>query len=213
MRWELMTRIHFWWYSMIVSLVLFICMTSAIYFDLLVSFDQTIIYFIQGFETPILTTIFTSFTHFGSIIGTLIVFFILLFIFLKLKWRAESIILTAVTLSTPFINSLLKSILQRPRPDLNLLIEIGGYSFPSGHTMYAVSLYGITLVLLLFKFKKLSERILFTILIIFMITMITVSRVYLGVHYPSDIIGGIFVSVWIISITFYLYLRIRDKEK
>src|SRR5699024_7951222 len=102
---------------------------------------------------------------------------------------------------------------QRPRPEVSQLIEIGGYSFPSGHTMYAVSLYGITLTLVWFKLKSIGEQIFLTIIISFIIVTIALSRIYLGVHYPSDIIGAIFMSNFIISFTFYIYLSERERKR
>lgn len=208
-----MKRIRVWWQMAMYSFFLFVLTVIGVHFDVLSTFDIIIIDFLQSLETPLLTATFITFTHLGSLIGMFTVFFILLYVFRRLTWRAESILLTGVVLATPVVNIILKELIQRPRPTIHRLIEINGYSFPSGHTMYAVSLYGITLTLIWFKLKKYSERIYFTAVITFIISMIALSRIYLGVHYPSDIIGGFFASVFIISLTFYIYLTERRRKR
>lgn len=208
-----MKRIRIWWQIAMFSFFLFVLTVIGIHYDMFFIFDDTIIHFLQELETPLLTAVFITFTHIGSLIGMFIVFLVLLYVFRKLNWRAESILLTGVIFATPIMNIILKELMQRPRPTVHRLIEIGGYSFPSGHTMYAVSLYGITLTLIWFKLKKYSERVFFTIVITFIISMIALSRIYLGVHYPSDIIGGFFASVFIISLTFYIYLTERRRKR
>lgn len=208
-----MERIHIWWQITIFSCLLFLLTFIAIYNDLLISFDHAIIVFLQGLESPLLTAVFITFTQIGSLIGTIAIFLILFYFFRRFDWRAESILLMSVVLATPIVNIILKELIQRPRPSSYQLLEISGYSFPSGHTMYAVSLYGITLTLIWFKLKRMSERIFFTLVILLIISLIAASRIYLGVHYPSDIVGGIFASIFIISITFYIYLTERQRKR
>lgn len=208
-----MKRVQVWWLIASVSLLLFIGTAIGLSYDLFQSFDETVIQLLQQFESPLMTAIFLTFTQIGSLIGTLIIFLILLYLFRRFRWRAESILLTSVVLATPILNIILKELFQRARPTANQLIDISGYSFPSGHTMYAASLYGITLTLIWFKLKRRSERIFLTFVILATITIIAASRIYLGVHYPSDIIGGIFASTFIISLTFYLYITERKRTR
>lgn len=208
-----MERIRIWWQTAMFSFFLFVLTVIGLYFDIFVVFDDFIIDIIRSLENPLLTSIFIVFTHLGSAFGMFSIFIILLYVFRRFKWRAESILLTGVIFATPIMNIILKELIQRPRPSTQHLIEIGGYSFPSGHTMYAVSLYGIMLTLIWFKLKKYHERVFFTIIIIFLTSMIALSRIYLGVHFPSDIIGGFFASVFIISLTFYIYLTERQRKR
>lgn len=209
----MMNRIRIWWQISLISFLFFVLTTIAVHYGIVDQLDHAVTSFIQNFESPLLTAIFITFTHIGSFIGTIIIFLILLYFFRRFNWRAESILLTGTVLSTPIINIILKELIQRPRPTASFLVEVSGYSFPSGHTMYAVSLYGITLTLIWFKLKRMGERIFLTIAISFMILTIAISRIYLGVHYPSDIIGGIFASNFMISFTFYLYLTERRRKR
>ena len=93
------------------------------------------------------------------------------------------------------LNQLLKGILQRPRPTEFRIIEETGYSFPSGHSMVSMAFYGY-LIYLIYKYVK--NKYIKTSLIILLsilICCIGISRIYLGVHYTSDVLGGFFISI------------------
>ncbi|SES17578.1 phosphatase PAP2 family protein [Psychrobacillus sp. OK032] len=197
----------------LVSLIGFSCMAILIRGHKIVQFDQYVITFIQGFESPTLTSIMKFFTYVGSfhiVFGiSVIVVFILYFV---LKHRSELLLLGTVVIGTPIINQVLKQFFHRVRPDLHRLIEIGGYSFPSGHAMNALAVYGILTFLL---WRHIPSRLWRTILIIIstiIVLMIGTSRIYLGVHYPSDIIGGYFASGFWLTISIYFFRRYKEKR-
>ena len=93
------------------------------------------------------------------------------------------------------LNQLLKRILQRPRPTEYRIIEETGYSFPSGHSMISMAFYGY-LIYLIYKYveNKYVKWILISLLSV-LICLIGVSRIYLGVHYTSDVLGGFLISI------------------
>ncbi|MGG0643942.1 phosphatase PAP2 family protein [Sporosarcina gallistercoris] len=167
----------------------------------IVQFDTPIIHFVQGAETPWLTEVMKVFTAIGSTNGVLAISAITLSLLLYFRQKALTILFVIVVGGTAALNLVLKLFFHRARPDLNRLIEISGYSFPSGHTMMATSLY-VILAFILWRNARNSSRIIYVIGAIFMIGMICISRIYLGVHYPSDIVGGI------ISSAFWLLLAI-----
>lgn len=93
------------------------------------------------------------------------------------------------------LNLGLKELYARPRPPiLNQLITEHGFSFPSGHSMGAAAFYGFILYIVYQTTLKTKTKRLLSALILFLIAMIGVSRIYLGVHYLSDIIGGYLIS-------------------
>ena len=123
----------------------------------------------------------------------LIVFSIVIFILLKGK--KEKFYFTFNICFITLLNQTLKRIIVRPRPSIEHLIKQGGYSFPSGHSMASVAFYGY-LIYLLWKTKwnKVIKYI-GTALLILLIITICFSRIYLGVHYVSDVIAGICLSL------------------
>ncbi|TVV30267.1 phosphatase PAP2 family protein [Weissella cibaria] len=90
---------------------------------------------------------------------------------------------------------IIKNIVQRPRPTANRLITEHGYSFPSGHSINAMAFYGALLVLIWLYARKQWVKGVATIVLVAVIILIPISRVYLGVHYPSDVLAGLLLGL------------------
>lgn len=145
-------------------------------------------FLISDFVTPIAKFI----TNFGGA-TFLIVLTIALFIVIKNKKIGVSIFSNLVIVT--ILNQLLKGILQRPRPTEYRIIEETGYSFPSGHSMISMAFYGY-LIYLIYKYVK-NKYIKWTSIVVLslLICAIGISRIYLGVHYTSDVLGGFLISI------------------
>lgn len=100
------------------------------------------------------------------------------------------------------LNQVLKAIVQRPRPDGFRLAEASGFSFPSGHSMVAMAFFGL-LIWFVWRYEKDNiRRVLLVIALCAIIAMIGISRVYLGVHYASDVLAGFCLSlIWLVFFT------------
>lgn len=100
------------------------------------------------------------------------------------------------------LNALLKVIVQRPRPEGFRLISETGYSFPSGHSMVAMAFFGL-LIWMVWKFhRRDAMRVVWCAVFGAVIVTVGVSRIYLGVHYASDVVAGFCVSLmWLIFYT------------
>ena len=96
---------------------------------------------------------------------------------------------------TTLLNQLLKYIIQRPRPDGYRLIAESGYSFPSGHSMVSMAFYGFIIYLIWKMVKNKKIKYISCGVLGLLIPMIGFSRIYLGVHYASDVIGGFAISI------------------
>lgn len=178
---------------------LFLIIAQAIHTGAIVKFDLPIIKIVQGWEAGWLTVLFTSFTWIGSGYGvTPITFLICLLLFFKYNKRPEAILFAFSIVSTILLNEGLKRVFIRERPEIYRLLDAGGFSFPSGHTMMAVSLYAMIIYIVWPTVKSKSGKFLLVFACSLFAFLIAVSRIYVGVHYPSDIAGGFLMStLWI----------------
>lgn len=100
------------------------------------------------------------------------------------------------------LNTVLKEIVQRPRPEGFRLINETGYSFPSGHSMVAMAFFGLLIWMVWHYHRRDAMRVVWCVVFGLVIVMVGVSRIYLGVHYASDVLAGFCVSlVWLIFYT------------
>ena len=130
---------------------------------------------------------------------------IVLIIFIKNKKIKLSLAVNLIGIT--LINNLIKVIIARPRPNINRLVSETGYSFPSGHSITSMVFYGY-LVYLTYKYinnKKIKIPLI--IFLILLIPTIGLSRIYLGVHYASDVLCGFLLG------TIYLILFISISKK
>ena len=145
-------------------------------------------FLISDFVTPIAKVI----TNFGGAVF-LIVSTLFLVLLIKNKKIGISIATNLVVITV--LNQLLKHILQRPRPTEYRIIEESGYSFPSGHSMVSMAFYGY-FIYLIYKYVK-NKYLKWTAisLLSILICLIGISRIYLGVHYTSDVLAGFLISI------------------
>lgn len=145
-------------------------------------------YLIRKQITPIMKIV----TFFGGA-TCLIGLTIILFIIIKNKKIGFLIGINLITIT--ILNQLFKFILQRPRPTEYRIINETGYSFPSGHSMISMAFYGF-LIYLIYKYVKNKKLKYISItLISILIIFIGISRIYLGVHYTSDVLAGFLFSI------------------
>ncbi|MNI21098.1 putative undecaprenyl-diphosphatase YbjG [compost metagenome] len=199
---------------------LFISFFSAIGFGLLAlsisedrisKVDHMIISVIQGLESPILTSIMKFFTFTGGGTPVVIVSLVVgLLLFKILHHRRELILFIWVVIGSSLLNDALKLIFHRARPELHRMIDVNGFSFPSGHSMAAFSLYGVMAFLLWRHTLTSIGRGVLIAFSVAMILMIGISRIYLGVHYPSDVLGGFLASGCWLSISIWFYQRYME---
>ena len=119
------------------------------------------------------------------------------FLYKKKRWFAIRI--AALALSSLLLKFILKFYFQRARPDIPVIEKVGGYSFPSGHALIGVVFYGLVIFVIWHEVKQKWLKILLTIFFALLILLISFSRVYLRVHYASDVIAGIAVGfIWLV---------------
>ncbi|MFD0048125.1 phosphatase PAP2 family protein [Actinomycetes bacterium NPDC127524] len=177
----------------------------------IVRFDSTIISIIQGFEAPYLTSIMKFFSYIGGTIPVVLLSLVtIVFLYTVLKHRSELILFIAVIAGANVLFATLKLFFHRARPDLHRLAVATNYSFPSGHATMAMALYGSLTFLLWRNIKTLKGRIILVSISSIMVVTIGISRIYLGVHYPSDIIAGYFISGFWLTFSIWFYQRYQE---
>jgi len=170
------------------------------------TFDTKVITFVQGLESDSLTKILKVFTWIGGQIPVIVILLAtLIFLYVVLHHRSELVFLIAVVSGSALLNILLKQIFRRDRPSLYRLIEETGFSFPSGHSMAAFTLYGAIVFLVWKHIPYVLGRIAVIVGGTCLILMIGISRIYLGVHYPSDVLGGYLISACWLTASIWLY--------
>lgn len=146
------------------------------------------------------TNIFKSFSVLGTEI--FILFFCLMCIILN---KSRGVAISIIVLGSTLLNQAIKIVVKRPRPNINPLSIENSFSFPSGHTMIMVVIGGLLLYLLWNKRGCKIKKIILTIIIFLIALTVMFSRIYLGVHYFSDIIGGITSGLLFLFISYYYY--------
>jgi undecaprenyl-diphosphatase len=187
---------------LISSLILFIAIAIMISCGKISWFDDPIYNFIISFKSDGMTKFMTTITKAANT-KTIIILCIAALTSLIKKYKGSLFLLANVILST-ILNVGTKYIFCRARPDHLRLITQGGYSFPSGHAMASVSFYGFLIFLVLNSNLKKSEKIIISTILSILIILIGISRIYVGVHYPSDILGGWLISLSLLMVTTYL---------
>lgn len=173
-------------------------------------FDKAGVSIIRGTERAELTAIMKFFTFIGAGVPIFIITaLVALMLFFAFKYRGELVFFMGVVIGSALLNDVLKLLFQRARPTLNRIVEAEGFSYPSGHSMAAFTLYGVLCYLLWNHSRTLSTRILLLATVTILVLAIGISRIYLGVHYPSDVVGGYLAScAWLAAcIGFYEHFR------
>lgn len=182
-------------------------------------FDQTLTKVVRS-SYPTLNSFFIWYTKFANPITVTVLTLSLVFLFLQRKYYAETLWLLINTVFFAGVaNSAIKHLFMRARPTLEHLVTETSYSFPSGHSTASVLLYGTILLLLPQFIKKRTIYVPLQIVLGVSIFIIGVSRIYLGVHYPSDVVGGFCFGLAWLLMGYPIYLekrfvwRFKNKQK
>lgn len=196
------------------SIKYILCILSLIFF--LIILYQVINYpslsyelnFYMYIKDNIMNVILTCFlkiiTNLGSTIFLCILLIILLF---TLNKRIDKIALIANLSIVVIINQVLKYIIKRPRPIGYRLVSASGYSFPSGHMMASIAFYGFLIYLINMKVNNKKIKYILISLLSIIIILIGFSRIYLGVHYLTDVIAGFLLGFIYLIIFIDIYKK------
>ena len=179
------------------------------------NFEHDVSNFIQSFRNDALTSYMKFVTHVGDLFGYIVIILIL-GIILLLKRRFDLVIqIVSVVVSSALLNLVLKSLIDRPRPYGVALVKVNFHSFPSGHATSAIVFYGLMIYFIFKLTKNLSLKLLSSFFCILIILLIGVSRIYLGVHYPTDVLAGYSFGFFYLLVTLIIieYFEFRNTRK
>ena len=193
------------------ALLLFMIIGYIVKFypEMLVSFDQPIQTAIRGDLPETLTLLFRAITHLIDIPVIITWVLIVAFIFYRKQWKLESYLMLGNLALAGILIVTFKNIYQRPRPEILHLVEEKGFSFPSGHSLAVTIMVGTLIVILSQRIKNTVWRKIVQILLSLYIVSVLVSRIYLGVHYPSDVIASLCVGLGVLFMEFPFYDKLR----
>jgi undecaprenyl-diphosphatase len=178
----------------ILGVIVFLALGAAIQSGALLRiWDEPVQKAVEETRTPTLNGVMHAVTHLGGHAAA----FALPLLLIALVWRrckSTAMVLVVATLGRPLVETVIKYLADRPRPDFERLVPGNGPSFPSGHVLAAVALWGLLpLIVGLLTNRKFiwwcSVAVSVTVVV-----AVAASRVYLGVHWFSDVLGGLLVG-------------------
>lgn len=193
-----MKIIHYLYIS-IIAIFLFFFLSIFIINGNYIFYDAPIYQFIS--QLPF-TNFFLFITKFGD---ALFILFCLCVALVFLKDMKTRKFLALTMLFEIILNLGLKIFFGRPRPNVVHLVEETSYSFPSGHAMISMTFYLLVIFFLWNTKLNRALKIVFTVFLALLILFIGISRIYLGVHYASDILGGFLLGIFLVSFGIFLY--------
>lgn len=178
-------------------------------------FDDSIYQFAISIRSETLTNILKVFTEIGGVIGLVTVLLITIGVTIFFKKKKYGIMITLNLMVSTFTYLILKNIFQRPRPPVaERLVEERGFSFPSGHATNNMAFYVLAIYLVYRNIKNRKIRNSIIVILSIMPILIGFSRIYLRVHYPSDVVAGFCLGlVCVISFITLVYPKLEKENK
>lgn len=187
---------------------------STPYFPL----DLKITLYLQSIQNPIFSNLLLFLTELGNPIPAIGITILLSIILYIKKWRKEMWTLIFSLFGSILVSTIAKILIGRVRPDPNLIHQVGQFiysdSFPSGHVLMAVGLYGAVFYLSFTLLKNLLLRTILNVVCVLILILMGVSRIYLGAHWFSDVIGAYLLGIiWLYIVVKFHQFLINRYEK
>lgn len=168
---------------------------------------ETAVYrWISGFSGDGMTVFMRVITELGGAVPVIV--FCLALLLCKRTRLSVGLPISAAALISVLCNQILKNLFQRPRPLVPRFSPADGFSFPSGHSMNNAAFYCMLFLLLLPLVARLWQKALLAVGCILPPLLIGISRIYLGVHFFGDVLGGWLLGIWIACVTYALWTRL-----
>ena len=184
----------------ILFLLLFSWLAHEVFEGDTARFDTAVRSWVHQFASPTLTLVMFAISWMGSI-GLFLCFLLSIAVFLIFHWKRAALWLFLSLAGASLLITTLKNSFERPRPVAFFGVLPSSYSFPSGHALASFCFYIVLAGLLSSRVRSTTLRIVIWIAASLLVAAIGFSRIYLGVHYPSDVIGGyLAAALWVTTL-------------
>jgi undecaprenyl-diphosphatase len=191
---------------LIIPMIIFLLLAFTYDTPFVERLDAFITLTAMNIRTEALTVFFVAVTHIGGWKITAPIWFILCVCLLIYRKGRAVLFLTSVFWGARMLNWQLKEMFARLRPDIDQLVEAPHFSFPSGHAMNSMAFYGAVFILVqVYAKEKRTWSQFVSIFLVLLILLIGMSRVYLGVHYLTDILAGYSAGFVVLSSMYWLF--------
>ena len=193
------------------ALLLFVALGYMVKFypEALTGFDSNIQTWVRGGLPAGLTRFFKTITMLGNTpVQAIIAIVAVIWLYLR-QYKAEAIFVGASGLLASILIVSLKYIYQRQRPSITHLVHASGYSFPSGHSLGTFMILGAIAIVLAQRLAKKESKIAVYGITGLLIFLVGLSRIYVGVHYLTDVLAGFSLAFGLINAIYPTYDRIR----
>lgn len=187
---------------LVFSITFLSLLVIGLWHNRLSAIDQDIYNFIIKLKSPFFTFFFKFITFYASIEWFIILCILVFFFYKDKKFK---VIIPIYIIGIALITILMKNIFARVRPVDLMIIEEFGYSFPSGHSSLSIAFYGLVAYLIYKSDLKKYKKVIYVNLLLLLSLLIGISRIYLGVHYPSDVLAGFMVGIIYFVLFVYIY--------
>ena len=193
-------------------LVLFIINSILVINNKYVKIDDSVHNFVMKFSSEMTTKFMKIFTFLGSTPFITLLCILVFVILLYKKQKEYAYKCAGILVISTLMNNIVKVIVRRPRPEYITVVE-NTFSYPSGHTMASVTLYGFLIYFLLKSKISKSYKVVFSIILGIIPVLVGMSRIYLGAHYFSDVFGGALLSIMLLSSIDIIYDKTINRKK
>lgn len=196
------------WILVIILILIFLTLAEDLMKGTINNFDNNIYQMVTPIISSNMSVIMKIITSFANPIP-LFIFSLILILFINKKKNTVVIIFNTFNLF--ILTDVLKLIFGRDRPSNINIIDEYGYSFPSGHAIASLAFYGLIIWFISRSNLSLKKKYIFIFLLIVLILLIGFSRIYLGVHYASDVIAGFSISLAYLIIYTHFISKYLDR--
>ena len=206
---------RFKWILVAILTIIFILLWLGTITGVTDEIDNLIYKSVESIRSDFLTVVLIGITELGGVVGLFFILLITVIVLCKKNRVKEATAITLNLIISTFTYVILKNIFQRERPVTgNILIDEVGFSFPSGHTTNNVAFYFFAIYLVCINVKNKKVRNISCVILAIIPILIAFSRIYLRVHYPTDVIAGFCLGiVLVVLFTTFIWPRIEKSKK